>query len=34
MSGELTVDANNDKLPPNGQGQRNPAVYTVEGSTN
>jgi hypothetical protein len=34
MSGELVVDADNDKLPPNGNGERHSAIYTVEGSTN
>lgn len=34
FTGELVVDANNDKLPANGSGERNPAVYTVTGSAN
>lgn len=31
-SGTLTVDADNSVLPPNGSGQRNPAIYSVTGA--
>jgi hypothetical protein len=31
QSGMLTMDSTNSNLPPNGAGQRNPAVYSVSG---
>jgi hypothetical protein len=32
LSGEVVVDADNDTLPANGMGERNPAVYQVTGT--
>ncbi|MEX2530550.1 MAG: Ig-like domain-containing protein [Gemmatimonadota bacterium] len=32
MNGELVVDAENDRLPPNQDGERNPSIYDVKGS--